>query len=65
MVGRFDRPVLWLAGERSPYVRPEHHAAMRRLFPRTMQVTIKGAGHWVHSERPQVFVSALRRFMGP
>ena len=64
VIGTFDRPVLWVAGERSPYVRPEHEAAMRRLFPRTTQVTIKGAGHWVHSERPEVFISALRWFFG-
>ena len=64
LVGELDRPVLWVAGERSPYVRPEHEAGMRRLFPRTTQVTIKGAGHWVHSERPDVFVSALRSFLG-
>jgi pimeloyl-ACP methyl ester carboxylesterase len=63
LAGTFDRPVLWVAGERSPYVRPEHEAAMRRLFPRTTLVTIKGAGHWVHSEQPQVFVSALRTFL--
>jgi pimeloyl-ACP methyl ester carboxylesterase len=60
----FDHPVLWVAGERSPYVRPEHADAMRRLFPRTTQVTIKGAGHWVHSEQPEAFVSALRVFLG-
>ena len=60
----FDHPVLWMAGETSPYVRPEHAARMRRLFPRTTQVTIKGAGHWVHSEQPESFVSALRVFLG-
>ncbi|WP_139983089.1 alpha/beta fold hydrolase [Nocardioides litoris] len=60
----FDHPVLWMAGERSPYVREEHGPAMRRLFPRTTQVTIKGAGHWVHSEQPEAFVSALRVFLG-
>ena len=60
----FDRPVLWIAGEKSDYIRPEHHEAMRRLFPRTRSVTIKGAGHWVHSEQPESFVSALRVFLG-
>lgn len=60
----FDRPVLWLAGERSAYVGPEHEAAMRALFPRTRLVTVKGAGHWVHSEQPEAFVSALRVFLG-
>ncbi len=61
--GTFDHPVLWLAGERSPYIRPEHDATMRRLFPRTRLVTIKGAGHWVHSEQPEAFASALRVFL--
>jgi pimeloyl-ACP methyl ester carboxylesterase len=60
----FDHPVLWMAGERSPYIRPEHAEHMRRLFPRTTQVTIKGAGHWVHSEQPESFVSALKVFLG-
>ncbi|WP_435748000.1 alpha/beta fold hydrolase [Nocardioides sp. SYSU DS0663] len=59
----FDHPVLWLSGERSPYVRDEHDDVMRRLFPRTRLVTIKGAGHWVHSEQPEAFVSALRVFL--
>ncbi len=59
----FDHPVLWMAGERSDYVLPEHEPAMRRLFPRTRMVTVKGAGHWVHSEKPEAFVSALRVFL--
>jgi len=63
VVGTFDRRVLWMAGERSPYVRPEHEAAMRRLFPHTTRMTVKSAGHWVHSEQPQVFASALRTFL--
>ncbi|MBO3093630.1 alpha/beta fold hydrolase [Cellulomonas dongxiuzhuiae] len=59
----FDRPVLWVAGDRSDYVLPEHGPAMRRLFPRTTLVTLKGAGHWVHSEQPEAFVSVLRTFL--
>lgn len=60
----FDHPVLWMAGERSPYVRREHEPTMRGLFPRTRLVTIKNAGHWVHSEQPEAFVSALQAFLG-
>lgn len=59
----FDRPVLWVAGEKSDYVQDEHHADMRALFPRTRLVTIKGAGHWVHSEQPESFVATLRVFL--
>lgn len=59
----FDGPVLWMAGERSPYVRPGATPVMKELFPRVMQVTIKGAGHWVHSEKPEAFTSAVRTFL--
>lgn len=39
---------------------------MRTLFPRTRQVTVKGAGHWVHTEAAPVVTDALRRFiLGP
>lgn len=59
----FEGPVLWIAGERSNYVREADEPAMRALFPRTMQVSIKGAGHWVHSEQPDAFASTLRVFL--
>ncbi|MCK0113192.1 alpha/beta fold hydrolase [Ornithinimicrobium sp. F0845] len=61
--GPFDNPVLWVAGERSPYITEDAEPAMRELFPRTVLVTIKGAGHWVHSEKPEAFTSALRVFL--
>ena len=39
--------------------------AMDRWFPRNRRVTVKGAGHWVHSEQPEVFIEVLRRFLEP
>ena len=59
----FDRPVLWMAGGRSDYITPELAPAMRQLFPRTIQVTIKDAGHWVHSQQPESFVETVRYFL--
>jgi pimeloyl-ACP methyl ester carboxylesterase len=56
-------PVLWVAGARSPYVRSEYAAAMDRWFPGNRKVTVKDAGHWVHSEQPEVFGEVLRRFV--
>jgi esterase len=55
--------VLWVAGAASSYVKPEYAAAMRKLFPRVHLITIKGAGHWVHSEQPEVFLAIMRRFL--
>ena len=44
-------------------MREEFVVAMDRYFPRNRRVTIKGAGHWVHSEQPAVFTEVLRRFL--
>ncbi|MFC6713771.1 alpha/beta fold hydrolase [Branchiibius cervicis] len=59
----FDHPVLWLAGERSDYITDQDRPEMERLFPRMTYVVIKNAGHWLHSEQPEAFTSALRVFL--
>lgn len=59
----YDGRTLWIAGEDSSYVEPHYAEEMDRWFPRTRKVTIKGAGHWVHSEQPAVFTEVLRRFL--
>jgi pimeloyl-ACP methyl ester carboxylesterase len=59
----FDGPVLWIAGANSHYVLPEDRPHMDALFPATRLVKIKDAGHWVHSEQPEVFLETLRGFL--
>lgn len=56
----YDGPVLWLAGGDSEYVKPGDAERMRALFPSVRLVTVKGVGHWVHSQAPEVTVEALR-----
>jgi pimeloyl-ACP methyl ester carboxylesterase len=34
---------------------------MRRLFPPPRKIVVKGAGHWVHAQRPEVVVEVLRQ----
>lgn len=55
--------VLWVAGQTSPYVKDAYAPAMDRWFPQNRRVTVKNAGHWVHSEQPDVFLEVLRRFL--
>lgn len=55
--------VLWVAGQTSAYVKDEYAEAMDRWFPQNRRVTVKNAGHWVHSEQPEVFTEVLRRFL--
>lgn len=59
----YDGPVLWIGGANSAYVADDFAPAMERLFPRVRRVTIKGAGHWAHSEQPAVFTEVLKRFV--
>ena len=59
----FVGPVLWIAGELSPYISPDDLEPMRALFPKVRQLTVKGASHWVHTDAPEVVVEALRRFV--
>lgn len=59
----YAEPVLWLVGANSPYVTDDYAEAMERWFPLARRVTVKGAGHWLHSEQPEIFVEVLRRFV--
>lgn len=59
----FAGPVLWIGGDRSDYITDEDVPAMRALFPKTRRMTVRGAGHWVHSEKPEEVIAALRGFL--
>lgn len=61
--GRFDRPALFLAGALSHYVRPEHRAAIKALFPDAHFAKLPGAGHWLHADRPREFEAAVQVFL--
>jgi pimeloyl-ACP methyl ester carboxylesterase len=56
-------PVLWVRGERSEHVLDEHAQQMAAYFPRVRKLTVRGAGHWVHSEQPEAFASVLEAFL--
>ncbi|RZU33753.1 alpha/beta fold hydrolase [Blastococcus saxobsidens] len=59
----YDGPVLWVAGANSHYVLADDRPRMDQLFPLTRLVRVKNAGHWVHSEQPEIFLETLRRFL--
>jgi esterase len=56
-------PALFLRGELSDYVLPDHHALISALFPGSRTETIAGAGHWLHAQRPDVFITRAREFL--
>jgi len=59
----YDGPVLFVAGERSEYIRPEYRPMIRALFPTARFVTVRHAGHWLHADNLAGFVSVLEGFL--
>jgi pimeloyl-ACP methyl ester carboxylesterase len=59
----YGGPTLFVAGARSDYIRPEYRPAIRALFPAARIVTLKDAGHWVHADDPDGFVSVVEAFV--
>lgn len=61
--GRFDGPTLFLSGEESGYVRPDHRPLILARFLKARFARIKGAGHWLHADRPREVEGAVRAFL--
>jgi len=54
---------LFLHGGASGYVRPEHHAGIRRYFPDARIECVPDAGHWLHADQPRLVLQRLREFL--
>lgn len=61
--GSYPWPAFFLAGANSDYIRPEHRARIKALFPMAQQARLPGAGHWLHAERPREFIAAAETFL--
>jgi esterase len=62
---RFEGPTLFVAGERSDFIRAEYRDTIRSLFPTARLVTVKNAGHWLHADSPSGVLSVLEAFLQP
>ena len=58
----FSGHSLFLKGENSDYIKPEHRKLINSLFTKARFATFKEAGHWLHAEKPREFESAARLF---
>ncbi|XP_068121861.1 sn-1-specific diacylglycerol lipase ABHD11 isoform X2 [Hyperolius riggenbachi] len=59
----YPGPTLFLGGANSPYISSDNYPDIERLFPYANIEYIQGAGHWVHSEKAQDFLSAICSFL--
>ena len=59
----FQKPTLFIRGSKSDYIKPEKSALIKTLFPQAEIVTIEGAGHWVHADKPNELLTVLKSFL--
>ena len=64
ITGVYDGPALFVFGGKSDYVRPHHHDVIMKLFPRATFAEIPDAGHWIHAEQMEAFLTAITPFLG-
>ncbi len=61
--GLFNGPTLFLKGELSNYILPEYYPKIKKYFPNSTISTIPNVGHWLHAERPKLFLSKTLEFL--
>jgi esterase len=59
----FDKPTLFVRGGKSNYIQDSDLPLIQSLFPKADLVTVPGAGHWVHADKPQELLEVLRGFL--
>ncbi len=61
--GVCNAETLFIAGSLSAYISRDYHHRMRQLFPSAYIESIADAGHWLHAEQPEKFVTMVRHFL--
>jgi pimeloyl-ACP methyl ester carboxylesterase len=60
--GKFEKPVLFIRGAKSKYVRDSDWTHIKEVFPEALLETMD-TGHWVQAEKPQEFVALTKRWI--
>lgn len=59
----YNKPVLFLRGEKSNYILDEDFIGIEHYFPKAIIKTVSNAGHWLHAENPQDFFQYVSEFL--
>lgn len=60
---RYHGDTFFILGGQSKFVRNSHIPTIAHHFPNYMMTSIKGSGHWVHSEAPDDTLLLLKRYL--
>lgn len=59
----YEKPCLFIRGERSDYVQDQDIQEIQQHFPQAKLVSLP-TDHWVHAEQPQLFIETVEQFLG-
>ena len=59
----FDKPVLFLRGDKSDYILDADFETILHHFPLAIINTIPNAGHWLQAENPKAFYFEVQKFL--
>lgn len=59
----FNHPTLFIRGSLSDYILDEDIPDLNAHFPNNELITIEGASHWVHVEKPDPLTDAVEKFL--
>jgi pimeloyl-ACP methyl ester carboxylesterase len=59
----FENETLFIRGGNSGYIQNTDWDELQNIFPNSTLVTIAGAGHWVHADKPALLLSAITNFL--
>jgi len=59
----FKKPVLFIKGEKSPYIQKNDTGLIKAHFPKAEIISIPNSGHWVHAEQSQLFFNKTLNFL--
>ncbi len=62
-LGAHNGPMLFIKGELSSYILPEHRDQILSLFPNASVKVINDTRHWLHAEKPDIFAGIVKRFL--
>lgn len=63
VTGSYTGPTLFIYGGKSDYVQADHRSTIQSYFPQAQYAEIPEAGHWVHAERLDDFLTTLTPFL--
>ena len=61
--GGYHEKTLFINGGSSDYIQTEDLEEIKASFTNSKFITIAGAGHWLHAEKPAAFYSAVNEFL--